>query len=151
KRRKAHCNSRRSFRSLPGLIVSAWLRTLTVAPVASCSSRSIRSLSSEISQHAEHSQCLYVSTECGMWIYVMPTLTRILITLCVGVAASQAWQSYGDAARQIIASAYPQAGWLAPRTVPIGYSAPSTTGLLAQTGPSLDQLRLNAISLDLDA
>jgi hypothetical protein len=68
-----------------------------------------------------------------MWIYVMPTLTRILITFCVGVAAILAWQSYGDAARQIIASAYPQAGWLAPRTVPIGYSAPSTTGLVAQT------------------
>ena len=61
----------------------------------------------------------------------MPTLTRILITICVGVAAILAWQSYGDAARQFIASSYPQAGWLAPRTAPIAYSAPGTTGLAA--------------------
>ena len=81
----------------------------------------------------------------------MPTLTHILITLCVGAAAIMAWQSYGDAARQIIASSYPQAGWLAPRTAPIAYSAPGTTGLAAQAALSLDQPRLNAISLDLDA
>ncbi len=81
----------------------------------------------------------------------MPTLTRILITLCVGVAATLAWQSYDDAARQIIASSYPQAGWLAPRTAPIAHSAPGTTGLAAQAAPSLDQPRLNAISVDLDA
>jgi carbamoylphosphate synthase small subunit len=77
-------------------------------------------------------------------------IIRILITLCVGFAAILGWQSYGDAARQIIASSYPQAGSLAPRTVPIGYSAPGTTGLVAQAAPSLDQQRLNAISLDLD-
>src|SRR6266849_797766 len=81
----------------------------------------------------------------------MPTLTRILITICVGVAAILAWQSYGDAARQFIASSYPQAGWLAPRTAPIAYSAPGTTGLAAQVAPSPDQQRLNAMSLDLDA
>ncbi len=81
----------------------------------------------------------------------MPTLTRILITICVGVAAILAWQSYGDAARQFIASSYPQAGWLAPRTAPIAYSAPGTTGLAAQIAPSPDQQRLNAMSLDLDA
>ncbi len=80
----------------------------------------------------------------------MPTLTRILITLCVGVAATLAWL-YGDSARQIIASSYPQAGWLAPRTAPIAYSAPGTTGLAAQGAAFLDQQRLNAISIDLDA
>ena len=81
----------------------------------------------------------------------MPTLTRILVTICVGIAAILAWQSYGDAARQFIASSYPQAGWLAPRTAPIAYSAPGTTGLAAQIAPSPDQQRLNAMSLDLDA
>src|SRR5262249_538543 len=74
-----------------------------------------------------------------------------LITLCVGVAASLAWQSYGDATRQIIASSYPQAGWLAPRTARIAYGDPGTIGLPAQAAPSLDQQRLNAISIDLDA
>jgi len=81
----------------------------------------------------------------------MPTLTRILVTICVGIAAILAWQSYGDAARRIIASAYPRLGWLAPRAGPIGYSAHGTTGLAAQVAPSPDQQRLNAISLDLDA
>ena len=33
---------------------------------------------------------------------------RVLITFCAGVAATLAWQSYGDAAREIIANSYPQ-------------------------------------------
>ena len=81
----------------------------------------------------------------------MPTLTHILVTICVGVAAILAWQSYGDAARRIIASSYPQLDWLAPRAAPIAYSAHGTTGLAAQVAPSPDQQRLNAMSLDLDA
>jgi hypothetical protein len=68
----------------------------------------------------------------------MPTLTRVLITLCVSAAAILAWQSYGDAARRIIVSSYAQLGWLAPRTAPVAYSAP-------------DQQRFDAISVDLDA
>jgi hypothetical protein len=80
----------------------------------------------------------------------MLSLNGLLITFCIGIAATLAWQSYGDAARQIIASSHPQAGWLAPRTAPIAYSASGTTGLAAQAAPSPDQ-RLNAISVDLDA
>ena len=68
----------------------------------------------------------------------MPTFTRIVIPLCVGAAAILAWQSFGDAARRIIASSYSQLGWLAPRTTPIAYGAP-------------DQERFKAISIDLDA
>ena len=34
-------------------------------------------------------------------------LARFLITLCIGVAGTLAWQSYGDAAREMIASASP--------------------------------------------
>src|SRR5260370_7878734 len=68
----------------------------------------------------------------------MPALTRVLITLCVSAAAILAWQSYGDAARRIIVSSYPQLGGLAPRTAPVAYSAP-------------DQQRFDAISVDLDA
>jgi hypothetical protein len=82
---------------------------------------------------------------------VMPTLTHILITFCIAIGTVLAWHSYGDAARQFIASSYPQADWLAPRTAPIAYSAPGTTGLAAQAAPSLDQQRLNAISVVLDA
>ena len=53
------------------------------------------------------------------------TLARILITFCIGVAATLAWQSYGDAARQMIANSYPQLGWLAPQGAPIAQTAPN--------------------------
>ncbi len=72
-----------------------------------------------------------------------------LIMFCGGIATTLAWQSYGDAARQVIAKSYPQLGWFAPRAAPIAYSARDTIGLAAQAAPSPDQ-RLNAISLDLD-
>jgi hypothetical protein len=68
----------------------------------------------------------------------MPTFTRVLIALCAGAAAILVLQSYGDAARRIIASSYSRLGWLAPRTAPIAYRAP-------------DPERFNAISIDLDA
>src|SRR5258708_2583558 len=53
------------------------------------------------------------------------TLARVLITFCAGVATTLAWQSYGDAAREIIANSYPQLGWLAPRAA-IAQTAPDT-------------------------
>jgi hypothetical protein len=40
--------------------------------------------------------------------------SRFLIAFCSGVAAMLAWWSYGDAARQKIASSYPRLVWLAP-------------------------------------
>ena len=40
---------------------------------------------------------------------------RFLVGVCVGVAATLAWQSYGDAARAMVASTLPQLGWLAPQ------------------------------------
>jgi len=61
----------------------------------------------------------------------MPSPTRVLITFCVGIAATLAWQSYGDAARQIIASSYPQFGWLAPQAAQIAHSTPDMIALAA--------------------
>jgi hypothetical protein len=78
-------------------------------------------------------------------------LARFLITFCIGVAATLAWQSYGDAARELIVNSYPQLGWLAPQAAPTAHSAPGIVGLAAQAAPSPDQQRLNAISLDLEA
>jgi len=48
---------------------------------------------------------------------------RSLITFCIGVAATLTWQSYNDAAKQIIASWSPQFAWLAPQA-PVARSAP---------------------------
>src|SRR6267142_794796 len=58
-------------------------------------------------------------------------LARFLITFCIGVAAAVAWQSYGDAARQIIASSYPQLGWLALQPAPTAQNAPDVIALAA--------------------
>jgi len=38
-------------------------------------------------------------------------LVRYLVAICVGVAGTLAWQSYGEAAKQIIATSAPELGW----------------------------------------
>jgi len=75
------------------------------------------------------------------------SLTRVLFTFCVGVGATLAWQSYGDAARQIIANSYPQLGWLAPEAA-VARTALDTT-VPATSSP--DPRELTAISLGLAA
>jgi hypothetical protein len=68
-------------------------------------------------------------------------LVRFLVTFCIGVAATVAWLSYGDAAREMIASSSSQLGWLAPKP-----AAPQAAP------PAVDQQQqLNAISLGLAA
>jgi len=81
----------------------------------------------------------------------MPSLTGFLITFCIGVAATLAWQSYGDAAREMIASSYPQLGWLAPQAAPGAQNASDMIAPAAPAAPPPDQQQLNAMSLDLDA
>jgi hypothetical protein len=78
----------------------------------------------------------------------MSRLTGILVTFCSGVAATLAWQSYGDAAREMIANSYPQLGWVAPQPAPIAQNVPDAVALAAPTAPSPDQQQLNAMSLD---
>src|SRR5262249_39339618 len=46
-------------------------------------------------------------------------LVRFLIIFCTGVAATLAWQSYGDPAREMIANSYPQLSSLAPHAAPL--------------------------------
>ena len=70
---------------------------------------------------------------------------RFLIAICVGVAATLAWQSYGDAARQIVANSYPQLAWLAPEAA-VAQTAPAT---ILPPNTSSDQQQLKAMSLDL--
>jgi hypothetical protein len=45
---------------------------------------------------------------------VLLAAARLAVTFGIGVAATLAWQPYGDAARMMVASASPQLGWLAP-------------------------------------
>jgi len=52
-------------------------------------------------------------------------LPGFVITFGIGVAATLAWQSYSEAARQLIASLSPQLGWLAPQAA-VAQTAPDT-------------------------
>ncbi len=78
-------------------------------------------------------------------------LARFLITFCIGVAATLAWQSYGHPARELIANSYPQLGWLAPQAEPVAQNAPDLIALAVRAAASLNQQQLNAMSLDVDA
>jgi hypothetical protein len=79
------------------------------------------------------------------WAFV-----RFLTIFYLGIAATLAWQSYGDATRQMIASYYPQLGWLAPQTA-LAESAPETIAPAAPTATSSDWQELKTISLGLAA
>jgi hypothetical protein len=76
-------------------------------------------------------------------------LARFLITFCIGVAATLAWQAYGDAAREMIASSFPQLGWLAPQAAPVSQTALDMIASAAPAAPSPDRQQLNAMSLGL--
>jgi hypothetical protein len=73
-------------------------------------------------------------------------LARFLITFCIGVAATLAWQSYGDAAREMIANSSPQVSWLAPQAAPV-QTPPNTVA--SATSP--DQQQLKAMLLGIGA
>jgi len=83
-------------------------------------------------------------------------LLRFLLTLGIGVGGTLAWQAYGDMAREMAATAYPeQLSWLMPPAPPAPVAAtapapaaPATVGAAAPV-PSPDQERLAAISLSI--
>jgi hypothetical protein len=82
-------------------------------------------------------------------------LARFLITFCIGVGATLAWQSYGDTAREMIANASPQLAWLAVPAPPVAEDLAETVAPTEPAGapapPSPDQRQLSSVSLDLDA
>jgi hypothetical protein len=73
-------------------------------------------------------------------------LTRFLVTFSMGASATLAWQSYGDALREVIADVYPQLSWLAPDEA-VPQSTPEAVELAAS---AVDSQQLSA-SLNLDA
>jgi hypothetical protein len=86
---------------------------------------------------------------------------RFLITLGIGIGGTLAWQSYGDQARQIIATAYPeQLGWVAPQAATPASGAQNASATVASPdasaavaspapAPSIDPQELNRMSLGL--
>ena len=80
---------------------------------------------------------------------------RFLVAICIGVVGTLAWQSYGDATKQIIATRAPELGWspeakqmIASGIQQLGWTKPSggpentapqqTVAPKASTAPSLD-------------
>jgi TPR repeat len=51
--------------------------------------------------------------------------SRGLLIFSIGIGATLAWQSYGDAARAMPANSSPQLGWLALQTAPLAQTTPS--------------------------
>jgi hypothetical protein len=76
-----------------------------------------------------------------------PARFLILIAFCTGVATTLLWQSYGDAAREMIANLYSQLDWLAPRPALTAQNH-HTADVIAPAATSAEQL--NAMSIDLD-
>src|SRR5215831_19033110 len=77
-------------------------------------------------------------------------LTRFLIAFCTGIAATLLWQSYGDAAKEVIANSYARLGWRAPHPAPATQNPRphDVVGLAASPAPSAETF--NAMSFDLD-
>jgi hypothetical protein len=69
----------------------------------------------------------------------------------MGIAATLAWQSYGDAAREIIARSYPQLGWLEPQTVGVGTTPEMTSPIAPATLSDSQELLLKSILVNLAA
>jgi hypothetical protein len=66
-------------------------------------------------------------------------LVRFLIVFSVGVGTALAWQSYGDAARAMIATSWPQLAALAPEPAPVPQAAAAAPQ--ATVSPELQNLK----------
>src|SRR6516164_4838634 len=89
---------------------------------------------------------------------------RFLVAICIGVAATLAWQSYGEAAKQMFAAKAPELGW-SPETKQmiansiqwLGWTKPSASPErqappVAQTAPaaaSIDPEKVQQMARDL--
>src|SRR5262249_44518845 len=70
-------------------------------------------------------------------------LVRFLIVFSIGVGATLAWQWYGDAARAMIATSWPQLASLAPEPASVPQAAPEQIAAAPQAtaSPELQQLK----------
>jgi hypothetical protein len=91
--------------------------------------------------------------------------TRCLVAICLGVAGTLAWQSYGEATKQIIATRAPELGWspeakqmIASWIQQLGWTkppagpentAPETVASKAPTPASLDPAQVQQMAQSL--
>jgi hypothetical protein len=99
---------------------------------------------------------------------------RYLVAICVGVAATLAWQSYGETAKQIVATRAPELGWSPEakqmiassiqwigltkplagsekQATPVAQTAPTTVAPKEPAAPSLDWEQTQQMARDLAA
>jgi len=98
---------------------------------------------------------------------------RYLVAICIGVAATLAWLSYGEAAKQIIAAKAPELGWspeakqmiaswvrrwsnvaesrAVPSSASLAQTAPAAVAPLAPATPSINPEQVHQIASDLAA
>jgi outer membrane murein-binding lipoprotein Lpp len=82
----------------------------------------------------------------GLHKRVPLALTCLLITFCIGVAATLAWLSY--AAREAITSSFPRFSWLAPQAAPVAQNTPEAVRLrVDQLTTSQEQIAHNVDQL----
>jgi hypothetical protein len=96
-----------------------------------------------------------------------------LLAICIAVAATVAWQSYGEATKQIIATTTPELGWspetkqmiaswmrqlgwtkplaVESKAAPVTQTAPETVAPKAPAASSLDPEQVHQIALDVAA
>jgi hypothetical protein len=74
------------------------------------------------------------------------SLARVFTIFCTGVAATLAWQSYGDAARETIANSSPRLGWLAPQAAPLAQTASNMVAPTPSAAPSPELQQLKEMS-----
>jgi hypothetical protein len=98
---------------------------------------------------------------------------RYLVAICIGVVAILAWQSYGEAAKQIIATRAPEFGWspeakqmiaswvqqlgwtkppvVESKAAPLTQTAPEMVAPKAPAAPSLNPQQVQQIETDITA
>jgi hypothetical protein len=64
----------------------------------------------------------------------MKRFARFLVAICIGVAGTLAWQSYGEATKQIIVTGAPELGW-SPAAKQMIASAIQQVGWTTPAGP----------------
>jgi hypothetical protein len=79
------------------------------------------------------------------WVPV--AFVRFMILFFIGVVTTLAWQSYGNAARRMVARLTPGLGWLAPPGAPAAPSASGSREPGPAAGASPDQLAALSRSL----
>ena len=99
-----------------------------------------RSIYSPHSSSFRDSQVASGRPSIGMRIF--RTVTRFFIAVLIGVGATLAWQSHGDAAREMLLTRAPTLAWLLPVST-------TKSPVVAATTPDLAQ-QLGPLALNLD-